>query len=424
MNRLLLFVESNTTGTGMLALKKAQAYGVTPVFLTNKPERYLGLAETGCQVLMCDTNSLEELRQTIETRLAVNQLCGIMTTSEFYLVTTAKLAELYGLPGNPPEAMEICRNKAKTRQRLSEEGVEQPRFAIVQDPAQIPAAMAAVGLPCVVKPVDDSGSNDVKLCHTVEQIEQQLAVILAEKLNTRGQQRERAILIEEYLDDPEFSVEMFTYAGQTISIGITQKQISGTPFFVEHQHIFPAQLSTETAEQIKDTVLRALTAVGIQNGATHTEVKVTSKGCAIIEINARLAGGMIPELIHQATGIDLLEQQIKAAMGECTIHKQEVASKEYAGIHFFLSEQEGTFQRAEGIERVRNMPGIHNVTITAREGGQVHVAQNAYHRLGYVIASGTTYTETEKRLTEAVRQIALVLEERQEAVPLLQPAPG
>ncbi|MGZ6505444.1 MAG: pyridoxal-5'-phosphate-dependent protein, partial [Tumebacillaceae bacterium] len=159
MKNLLLFVESNTTGTGMLALKKAKSWGLLPVFLCNKPERYLGLEETGAQVLVCDTNSLEAVKQTVEANLNVDELCGIATTSEFYLETVAELTSAYGLPGNPADAMRTARNKSKTRQRLAEVGVRQPRFAIVKSEADVAAAIEGVGLPCVVKPADDSGSN-------------------------------------------------------------------------------------------------------------------------------------------------------------------------------------------------------------------------------------------------------------------------
>ncbi|EMT51517.1 hypothetical protein I532_16373 [Brevibacillus borstelensis AK1] len=248
MKKLLLFVESNTTGTGMIALKKAQERGFSPVFLTSKPERYAGLAETGCRVLVCDTNSLDALRTTIKKELPADQIAGIMTTSEFYLVTVATLAEEYGLPGNPPEAMLVCRNKAQTRLRLAKANVAQPRFAIIRKAKEIPETVKAIGLPCVVKPTDDSGSNDVKLC-------------------------------------------------------------SG----------------------------------------------------------------------------------------------------------FLLSGKEGTLQKVEGVEEVRSMPGIRNVTISARAGDRVYIPQNAYHRLGYVIASGGTYAQTEYRLKEAVDNIVFTVKEQVEA---------
>ncbi|MGZ4135142.1 MAG: ATP-grasp domain-containing protein [Tumebacillaceae bacterium] len=411
MKNLLLFVESNTTGTGMLALKKAKSWGLLPVFLCNKPERYLGLEETGAQVLVCDTNSLEAVKQTIEANLNVDELCGIATTSEFYLETVAELTSAYGLPGNPADAMRTARNKSKTRQRLAEVGVRQPRFAIVKSEADVAAAIEGVGLPCVVKPADDSGSNDVKLCNTPEEVEAQAKKILAVHTNMRGQQTALTVLVEEYVDAPEYSVEMFTWQGETICVGITEKKLTGFPYFVEAGHIFPAPLSDEVAEEMRSTVRAALQAVGVQNGATHTEVKLTSEGAAIIEINARLAGGMIPELIRYSTGIDMLENQIKSAANR--LEGVEVNHTGYAGIHFIIADEPGVLSEVQGVEEARSLEGVAQVTVTGKPGANVQPPRNAYDRLGYVIAHGATYEEADQRLKAAVAKIKVVLEPQQ-----------
>src|SRR5690242_19838528 len=113
MRNRLMFVESNTTGTGMLALSKARTLGFSPLFLTNRPQRYRGLEQTGCPVLVCETNSIETLKKTIETHVEPNTICGVTTTSEFYLETVAQLAEAYTLAGNSPLAVATCRNKAR-----------------------------------------------------------------------------------------------------------------------------------------------------------------------------------------------------------------------------------------------------------------------------------------------------------------------
>jgi biotin carboxylase len=410
VKNLLLFVESNTTGTGMLALKKAKSWGLIPVFLCNKPERYLGLEETGAQVFVCDTNSLDAVKATIEANLNVEELCGIATTSEFYLETVAELTSAYGLPGNPGEAMRTARNKSKTRLCLEKAGVRQPRFAIVKSADDVAAAVEHVGLPCVVKPADDSGSNDVKLCNTAEEVATHSQKILSVHTNMRGQQTALTVLVEEYVDAPEYSVEMFTWKGETICVGITEKKLTGFPYFVEAGHIFPAPLSEEVAEEMRTTVRNALEAVGVQNGATHTEVKLTAAGAAIIEINGRLAGGMIPELIRYSTGIDMLENQIKSAANR--LDGVEVHHKGYAGIHFIIADEPGVLVEVQGVEAARNLEGVAQVTVTGKAGANVQPPRNAYDRLGYVIAHGATYEETDQRLKAAVAQIKVVLEEQ------------
>lgn len=403
----LVFIESNTTGSGMLALHKAHALGYTPVLLTNHPQRYRGLADAPCEVLECDTNSLDAIRQVISARLDTARLRGVTTLSEFYLATAAQIAADYKLPGNPPDAIRVCRNKAETRTTLAAAGVRQPRFAIVGGTGVLSDVLPEIGLPCIVKPTDDTGSNEVRLCYSLEEVARQVARIVATSSNMRGQPTARQALVEEFLDAPEFSVEMFSWQGTTTCIGMTEKHISGLPYFVEERHVFPAPLPPATARQLEATVRAALHAVGVTHGATHTEVKLTADGCAIVEINARLAGGMIPALIEAAAGLDMLEQQLKAAVGQAPdlTHQQDRC----AGIQFLIAAEAGVLEQIEGVEEARMLPGIIEAELTAASGCEVVPARNAYDRLGYIIASGDSYDLTMARLRQAQERITILL---------------
>jgi biotin carboxylase len=407
----LLFIESNTTGTGMLALEKARELGFAPMFLTNRPARYQGLEQTGCPTLVCDTNTPEELKATIDTRVLMEDVCGITTTSEFYLETVATLAATYGLVGNSPRAVARCRDKARTRLCLRDADVRQPRFAIISDPADVPNALLACGLPCVVKPVDDTGSHDVRFCQTHAQAHAQAARILAARTNVRGQHTARTVLLEEFLDAPEYSVETLTWQGNTICVGVTEKHLSGFPFFVESGHVFPAPLAKETLAELTTTVTHALQALGISHGATHTEVKLTAQGGAIIEVNARLAGGMIPELIRYTTGRDLVAEHLMMATGQPPA--PVTPPHGFAAISFLLSETPGILQKVQGLEQAQAMEGIVHLELTATPGAHVAPPRSAYDRLGFVIACGQTYPEVAARLQKAMTTIRLVIEPEQ-----------
>lgn len=403
LRRHLLFVESNTTGTGMLALETTRRLGHEAVLLTSSPERYAGLAEAECEVLVCDTNSLAELRRTVQDRFRREEIAGITTTSDFYVPLVADLAAWLGLPGNPVAAVAACRDKSALRQKLSSAQVRQPCFAAVTDVASVAAAVDAVGLPCVVKPADESGSTNVLLCTTREQAETHVERILAVRVNARGLATAGTALVEEYLDGPEFSVEMFSWKGETRCIGITEKSVTGSPYFVEHRHLFPAPLSRTVAGQLEDLVRRAVEAVGIELGATHTEVRLTEDGPALIEINARMGGGMIPELIRLATGTELLEQQLRVALGQ---PPEPVAEPtRHAGIQFLLADREGELAGVDGVEQARDIDGVDRVVVTARPGAAVRPPRDAYDRLGYVIVHGDSPTQVTKTCADAIGQV-------------------
>jgi biotin carboxylase len=407
MQKHLLVIESNTTGTGILALQKARELGLSPIFFTNKPQRYKGLEQTGCPVIVCDTNSLDTLTGAIAAHVEMERVSGITTTSEFYLEIVAQLTAHYNLPGNPPQVMSACRNKALTRLCLQAAGIRQPRFAAICSSEEIESALRSIDPPYVVKPADDTGSNDVLFCQTTEEAWQHALHLQTIHTNIRGQQTARTVLVEEYLAAPEFSVEMFTWKGLTTLIGITEKTLIGFPRFVEYRHIFPAHLTATVAEDIQETVQQVLRTLGITHGATHTEVKVLPEGCAIIEVNARLAGGMIPELIHTVTGVDMLEQQIKTAVGEQPALPANYSG--YAGIQFLVAHHNGTWMGVQGIENALAINGIEKINITTSTGSQVSLPRSAYDRLGFVIAKADTYTQIQHNLEAALTELELVV---------------
>lgn len=405
--RQLVFVESNTTGSGMIALTRCRAAGLAPVLLTGSPGRYAGLAETGARIVECDTNDVASLQAVIGGM----DIAGVTTTSEFYLSTVAELAAGLGLPGNSPDAVAMCRDKTRTREALAAAAVAQPRYAILRPGDDAAAAVAAISLPCVVKPADDTGSHNVGLCRTEAEVIDRLDAIHAVTTNVRGQATVQAALVEEYLDGPEYSVETFSTGGTPTLVGITAKRVSGPPEFVETGHLFPAP---DAPDDMWDTVQQALKAVGYEWGPAHTEVRVDSAGVArIIEINARLAGGMIPELIREATGIDLLDRQLAAATGrpaDLTPTRQR-----YAGITFLLAAGHGVFRGVAGVADARAVGQVTDVAVYWTPDTPVRPAASAYDRLGHVVASAASPVEVERALTEAVSRITLIVDDEEDS---------
>ncbi|MFG2296401.1 pyridoxal-phosphate dependent enzyme [Streptomyces sp. NPDC048603] len=407
LRRHLVFVESNTTGTGMIALDLARELDTVPVLVTGDPDRYRGLAGTGAEVLRCDTNDDAALRAALLSRFRREEIAGITTTSDFYVPAVARLTTWLGLSGNPPEAAAACRDKTALRAVLAAAGIRQPRHAVVRDPADLPGAIARTGLPCVVKPADGSGSTHVLLCHDPEQAAAQTELILAEEVNARGMPAARAVLVEEYLDGPEVSVETFGTAGAVHRVGVTAKSVTGSPYFVEHRHVFPAPMAAGRARAAADTAVAALTAVGLCHGAAHTEVKLTADGPAVVEINPRPAGGMIPELVRLATGVDLLRAQLLAALGREPGLTPDRDG--HAGIRFLLAGSEGPLTAVEGTGPATAVPGVEEVTVTAAPGTPVRRPRSAADRIGHVIARHATAEGVTEALDEAHARLRITV---------------
>jgi cysteine synthase/biotin carboxylase len=401
----LLFVESNTTGSGMIALRTAVRLALEPVLLCKDQARYAGLTETGCLVVECDTDDLEALETAAKDAAAGRIVCGVTTTSEYYLEQSAGLARRFGLQANPPATVAVCRSKPATRAALSASGLLQPRYAVVTDIETAADAVAAVGLPVVVKPVGESGSHRVLWCADEETAVAHTAELLAVDRNVRGQKIAPAALIEEFIDGPEYSVELFCDGRKSISLGITQRTHTPLPHFVETSHLFPAQLPAEEGDRVTAVARAALRSVGFRQGPAHVEVKMTARGPVVIEVNGRLAGGMIPELIRLAFGVDLVDQQIRAA-GGLPLRLDRDRSR-LAGLRFLTAACAGVFSDITGLARARRVPGVAQVTLTVTPGRPVRPPRDAYDRLGFVIAVGDTPDEIEASLNAAMTLIEI-----------------
>ncbi|MFE7275905.1 pyridoxal-phosphate dependent enzyme [Streptomyces sp. NPDC057623] len=403
----LVFVESNTTGTGMLALARARDLGLAPVLLTGRPSRYPGVGEADCEIIRCDTNSADAPAAALRAHFAPDEVAGVTTTSEFYLEAAASLAASLDLPGNPPAAVGACRRKSATRRLLADAGLPQPVSVPVTRAAEVPEAVAATGLPCVVKPASDSASTGVLLCTSVEQAREHAAKLLTITHNVREQAVPPEVLVEEFVQGPEFSVETIFVDGALHLVGITRKSVSPPPSFVELRHAFPAPLDEAESREIEQVVRAAITAMGLRHGACHTELRLTAAGPTVIEINARLAGGMIPELIRLAGGPDLLTQQLRAAAGMAVELPRGALTP--TGVAFITSSEEGRLASLDGVESARLPAGVADVRIARRPGDPVRPATDAYDRIGYVIATGDSVSQLDRSLDSALARITVRL---------------
>ncbi|QII04305.1 pyridoxal-phosphate dependent enzyme [Rhodococcoides fascians A25f] len=405
---VFVFIESNTSGSGMVAIATAARLGFRVLFLTENPGRYRGLAEAPCETVQCDTGDQDAVISVLDRTVPREHLSGAGTTSEFYVETVARLATSLGLPSVPPEAVERCRNKAKLRAILAEHGCGQPEYRWVPDARSAREAAAGWPMPCVVKPVDETGSTGVRCCTSETEAVAQIEAITAAPLNGRGQQRAPGALLESFADGPEYSVEMFGINGELRLFGIVEKTLLDSVNFVESRHVLPASVPPVRQHALVEAVRAALNAVGMTEGPTHTELRWTAAGPSIIEINPRLAGGMIPELVALASGVDLLEQQIRY-LGGLPVCSPPPPNR-YSGIQFLTVADRGILAEVTGVDEARAIPGVMQVTVNSTPGESVGPAHDAYGRLGYVIAVADDRGTLDRALDAAAAAIGLKVE--------------
>jgi biotin carboxylase len=408
MSRDLLLLESNTTGSGRLFCAAARRLGLRPVVFTRDPGRYPYLAEDGIPVEQLDTGDPDAVRQAA-AELA-DRLAGVTSSSEYFVAAAAGLAAEFGLPHPDAAAITSCRNKAAQRWTLRTSGLAGPDFTTATDPDQAGERAAGLGLPVVVKPVSGSGSVRVRLCARPAEVVEAARAVLAADLANSGIPAQQAVLLERYLDGPEFSVETFG----TQVVGITAKHLGRPPYFVETGHDFPARLPVGDQNELVVTALAAVKALGLGWGPAHVELRLTSSGAAVIEVNPRLAGGMIPDLIQLATGVDLITATVANAAGLPVVLTPKRA--EAAAIRFLVAESSGTFIAARGLDRAARCTGVVEVALTRRPGAELTLEHSFRDRVGYLISTGRDPQVAAAAADRAVGCVHLQIE------PVRQPA--
>ena len=189
------------------------------------------------------------------------------------------------------------------------------------------------------------------------------------------------VLIEAFVAGLEYSVELFNGC----SVGVTRKHLGPPPFFVEVGHDFPAP--GPESLQLARYAERAAAALGHVGGPGHVEIKLGTPIPCIVEINPRLAGGMIPELVRRATGIDLITMSIKFACGMTCDFSRSCDSS--AAIRFLLRSARSPVHNIEGLEVARRMSGVVEAELMPAGLGRDGPIRDFRDRIAYVIAEAS-----------------------------------
>lgn len=374
-----VFVESNTSGTGRLFVRAAQRMGFHPILFASEPARWRSLADEGAEVHQVDTRDDQALVEACADLAPGTRLAGVTSSSEYFVRAAAALAQHLGLPGPSAAAIGVCRDKEAQRNRLKAAGVPTPRFIAAHSVNDVLAACESIGFPVVLKPVNGSGSVGVRICGSAAEAVCHLTVIGHGARQNRGSRR-FTVLVEEFIAGPEYSVEVFHGA----VVGVTAKHVSAPPYAVETGHDYPANLPPDERAVIGDAAIQAITELGLTWGPAHVELRVSSDGPRLIEVNPRLAGGFIPELVRLATGIDLIAAVIAAASGSDAC--RAATTEQFASIRFLIPEHEGTLVGVERGGRVERSPEIAEVAEYLEAGATVQLRGDFRDRIGHVIA--------------------------------------
>lgn len=358
----VLIVEGWISDSGNLILKILEQMGHSFTFVTRNPELYQSpefleghpLLTRAKEIIVTETNDFQRLIEAVRHL----KFEGVLTACDYYFDAVRALADAFELPCPLPSNLKTIRQKHLMRQCIEDSGLPNANFRIAQNWASVLGGAEALGYPLIIKPVDLGSSSFVRFVSNEEELLEAFEELQGFSVNYRGQVRNKAILLEAVLEGEEISVESISINGITTIVGITDKSIMGFPYFVETGHMHPASLSQEKSNDVKDYVLKVLNAVGFDHGVAHTEVKLTERGPIIVEINPRVPGNYIVELVALVTGINLLESFVKLSLGESPEMRPQVSPIKSAASFFIVPPFEGKIQRVEVPSTISRHPNV------------------------------------------------------------------
>jgi len=299
---------------------------------------------------------------------------GIMTGSEMAVPFTALAARALGLVGLTESAAEVVRDKRGMRQRLRKAGLAVPGFVALGRPDAWADALV-LSFPMVVKPVDGVSSLGVIRADSEAQLAAAVARtwrLGAEHLRHGAEPAEGPrILVEEYLDGPEVSVETLVHRGEARVCAISYKGELVGPYFEEVVYRTPAQLPAEVLAAIEREVIAAHRAFGVADGVTHTELRlVGGTRPVLVEMAARIGGsGSLHHNVRVGTGIDLAAEALRVHLGQPPVcWTRPPRASAHAASYSVPVGSGGRVVRLRGLEAVRADPRVDCVVVGAEPG--------------------------------------------------------
>jgi len=303
----------------------------------------------------------------------------------------ARVAERLGLP-HPIDAPVANRavSKQKQREALAEAKVPQPSWHIVSEPEE------GLPVPSVVKAPDRQGQKGLTLVRSEDELPAAIGRAIEES-------RSGVAIIEELVDGPEVTVNAFSLRGEFHPLTVTDRLTAEPPAFgVALAHVWPSEAGGQAAEVAE----AAVTALGIENGPSYTQLRIGPDGPQVIEVAARLGGGHDAELAKLALGVDLNGLALQSALGEPIWSAALQPTPEVGGaVVRFLVPPEGVLEEVEGADEARAMEGVQDVRIYREPGHVFGPFQRGADRAGAVLAIGESRDQALERSDGAARLI-------------------
>jgi biotin carboxylase len=371
------------------------------------------------ELSVVDTHSVAAVVAAVTDAAGRPLVDGITSFSDYHTEIAAAAAERLGLPSPDAAAVRVANAKPLLRELLGDQPCNVPHV-LVTDAAQLAGAAARLGFPMVAKPPAEAISHGVLRVDDEAALEAAYRELSQIRQSLRGQPRPGHVLLEQYVDGPEFSVESMTVAGETGFYGITAKHLGPPPAFLETAHSFPAALDATAANDICETVASVLKQLRYWQGPAHTEVRLTQDGPRIVEVNTRTPAGNLTTMIQDVCGRDMqLDAMLLAVGGRPALPQgPEAPGPGGAGapggaavVMLYPPPGAQVLDRIDGLPAAAQVPGVRTV-VFARPGDELWHWVNNGARVGLLYAQAPGAATALARAREAAALVTVRTRQR------------
>lgn len=385
-------------GGGLLqapAIQIAQEMGLfTIVADYNKNAYGMKIADYPLVVSTRDVDGNVRAARTLSKQMKID---GVITIGTDASTTVAAVATALGLPGNRFEDAYAATNKIRMRERFRKNNVPQPNFYPVWNYEEAKEAFVRLNKPVVVKPADNMGARGVmKISYENE--------ILNGFNRAKSASPSGEVIVEEYMDGPELSIDMLIYENEIFVTGIADRIIEHPPFFIETGHIMPSALEKSKIEDAIDVMKKGIKALNLKIGAAKGDIKVTKNGAMVGEIAARLSGGFMSAYTYPlSSGINLIKNAIEIALGNPPSDLSPKWNK--VSVEKAFLPGTGIVEHIDGVENAKKIEGVKEIFIKTKIGDLLVTPTNNLEKAGNVITVANTRDEAIEIADRAIETV-------------------
>lgn len=325
--------------------------------------------------------------------------------SEVAMNVMGRINDDLGLCGISKDIAIRATNKHLMREAFEKYGAPSPKSILTKDEEDAWATFCnEFDTNAILKPSRNSGSRGI--AKVVKGISKEEFISLYRR--ALDESRDHQVLIEQFIEGPEFSVEVIVWQGEPHVLAVTDKKTTEAPYFVELGHNQPSLFPEDVQQKLKDGAIAGCRALGLTNCAAHCELKVQNGEAYLMEIGARMGGDFIStELTHLSSGIDMVAATIDVVLG-VKPNLNPVEDKHGVAIRYFTPKP-GVVKAIENVAALKRSD-VYDAEIYVKPGDTVKEVKSSLDRSGHVIVTAPTAKEAIRIAEDLVTAVKIIKE--------------